>query len=860
MTSRPKATNANDTYGLGEDIEITVTFSEAVTVKGDEVEGDIEFGLNAGGRKQARLKSGSGATELVFAYTVQAGDTDANGIWIGNHDTDWPTFDLQGGQSVVGVDSGLDALLEHEQEGTQGDHKVDGSLTGADATLSSLSLSGITLDPAFAPGTTAYAATTSLSSTTVNIAISQGQNGANGRITAPTDADLNASGHQVTLAEDADTVITVTVTSSNSDSMRTYTVTVTRQAATDSTAPTVDSATVSTDGAAIDIVFDEDLDTSGSAPAADAFEVTVDGGTAVNPDSVDFHATDANTVVLTMSPAIAAGGTVTVAYDQPTSNALADAASNEVADFTQTAPNRPAAPVVTLTAGDAMIDASWSAPANGGSAITGYDVEWKTAAQTWAEAATAGQSATPAADATGHEITGLTNDTAYTVRVRAANDAGDGPWSTEASETPFSPPGAPGGLNAQATYRQVELSWTDPNNSDIEGYQYRVSDDGGNTWDPDWTEIDGSGASTTSLTLSGLDHRKEYTFGVRAVDARASGEAASVTATPAATGVAHDWDLRPPGIATGETFRLLIVTSDRRNGQSGDVDDYNDHVQDAVDGGHSAISAYSSDFRALVGTRDGASPRDNTHSNPGSDGDGEQIWWLNGPRAANDYADLYDGDWDHTNPVRTESGASLTYYHDDDESQYSWDRNVWTGARADGSRSGSRHLGSNQEISGEISALVGVPYFMNAPIRHGNHGRTLDSTLRLYGLSPVFRVEAPDAPYATTAAITTDPGQRGRLPGRRGGQGHRDLQRGGDGGGDAAVATKNRRRGARRRLRGRRQQPHRAVVLILGHRRRHRPERHLHRRLRPEAQRRQHQAQGHQRGRRADPYARPHRR
>ena len=525
--------------------------------------------------------------------------------------------------------------------------------------------------------------------------------------------------------------------------------------AADTTAPTVSSATVSEDGTTIDIVFDEDLDASGTAPAVSAFEVTVDGGTAVNPASV---AISDDTVTLTMSSAIAAGATVTVAYDKPTSNALADAASNEVADFTQTAPNRPAAPVVTLTPASGKITAAWSAPANGGSEVTSYDVEWKTAAQTWAEAATAGQSDTAAADATGHEITGLTNDTEYTVRVRAGNDAGDGPWSTEASETPFSPPDAPGSLNVQATYRQVELSWTDPNNSDIESYQYRVSDDGGNTWDPNWTEIDGSGASTTSLTLSDLDHRKEYTFGVRAVDARASGEAASVTATPAATGVAHDWDLRPPGIATGETFRLLIVTSDRRNGESGDVDDYNDHVQDAVDDdGHEAIQDYSADFRALVGTRDGASPRDNTHSNPGSDGDGEQIWWLNGPRAANDYADLYDGDgWDHTNPVRTESGGSLTFYDKDDESQNSWKRFVWTGARRDGTRAGSRHLGNNNGVG----AFVGVPYVMNDPLRHGQESRTLNSTLRLYGLSPVFRVEAPDAPYATTAAITTDPANR----------------------------------------------------------------------------------------------------
>ena len=524
--------------------------------------------------------------------------------------------------------------------------------------------------------------------------------------------------------------------------------------AADTTAPSASSAKVSTDGMSIDIVFDEDLDSTVSAPAADVFDVTVDGGTAVNPSSVDFHTTAATTVVLTMGTAIAAGETVSVAYTKPASNALADAASNKVATFTgQAAPNRPAAPAVSLSAGDGKLTATWAAPAppcNGGSAITDYDVQWKTVSQTWDEAETAGQSDTATSP---YEITGLTNGIEHTVRVRAANAAGDGPWSAEASETPFSPPDAPGGLNAQVTYREVELSWNDPNNSDIESYQYRVSDDGGNNWDPDWTEIDGSGASTTSLTLSGLDHRTEYTFRVRAVVAGTSGEAASVTATPAATGVPHDWDLRPPGIATGETFRLLIVTSTWRNGESGDVDDYNDHVQDAVASGHADIQEYSSDFRALVGTRDGASPRDNTHSNPDSDGDGEHIWWLNGPRAANDYDDFYDGDWDHTNPVRLESGNSLTFYQEDDSSQLNYHRAIWTGARADGSRAGRKHLGNDDGVS----TYVGIPYRMDGPLRYRDWGWEPDRVLRLYGLSPVFRVEAPDAPYATTAAITTDP-------------------------------------------------------------------------------------------------------
>ena len=366
-----------------------MTFSEAVTVTGD-----VDFGLSVSGARRAPLVRGDGTTELVFAYTVQATDDDDNGIWIGDHThATIPTFDLASDQSIMGAVSGRDALLEHDEVGQQNDHKVDGSLTGADATLSALSLSGITLIPAFTPGGTAYTATTSLSSTTVTIGISQGQNGATGRIAAPPDADLNESGHQVTL-DVGDTTITVTVTSSNSDATRTYTVTVTRvRPATDTTAPEVDSAQVVA-GQLLDevhIFFDEDLDYTGLKPAALAFQVTIDG-TTVNPNYVGFHATDTKGFVLGLlsTDRIAAGAIVTVAYTKPSANALADAASNEVESFTgQDALNRPAAPAVTLSAGDGKLTASWAAPSNGGSAITHYDVEWKTAAQTWDEAATA---------------------------------------------------------------------------------------------------------------------------------------------------------------------------------------------------------------------------------------------------------------------------------------------------------------------------------------------------------------------------------------------------------------------------------------------------------------------------------------
>ena len=118
VTSTPTA--ASDTYGLGETIEVTVTFSDPVTVAGSP-----RFRLNVGGAgRWADYAGGSGGEELRFAYVVQAGDTDGNGIEI--------TADrlaLNGGTIQIASGGGIDADLDHDGKGTQGGHKVNGTLT-----------------------------------------------------------------------------------------------------------------------------------------------------------------------------------------------------------------------------------------------------------------------------------------------------------------------------------------------------------------------------------------------------------------------------------------------------------------------------------------------------------------------------------------------------------------------------------------------------------------------------------------------------------------------------------------------------------------------------------------------------------
>ncbi len=100
-----------------------------------------------------------------------------------------------------------------------------------DATLSSLSLSGVTLAPAFSPSTTSYTvdAASSVSSTTVTAATTHSGATAVVKLGGVVDADST-----VDLAVGSNT-ITVEVTAEDGTTTQTYTVTVTRAVSTDAT-------------------------------------------------------------------------------------------------------------------------------------------------------------------------------------------------------------------------------------------------------------------------------------------------------------------------------------------------------------------------------------------------------------------------------------------------------------------------------------------------------------------------------------------------------------------------------------------------------------------------------------------------
>ena len=67
----------------------------------------------------------SSPTTIVFTYTVQAGDRDNNGIWIGDHSR---TFMLDVNDRIRTASQQIDIDRSHPEKSTHAAHKVDGSL------------------------------------------------------------------------------------------------------------------------------------------------------------------------------------------------------------------------------------------------------------------------------------------------------------------------------------------------------------------------------------------------------------------------------------------------------------------------------------------------------------------------------------------------------------------------------------------------------------------------------------------------------------------------------------------------------------------------------------------------------------
>ena len=221
------------------------------------------------------------------------------------------------------------------------------------------------------------------------------------------------------------------------------------------------------------------------------------------------------------------------------------------------------------------------------------------------------------------------------------------------------------------------------------------------------------------------------------IRARPNFELAELTETE----VPFGWSLTPEGTTAGQKFRLMFLTDDEKP-TSTDINVYNEFVQAQAAAGHADIQEHANQFRVLGSTADDDA-RDNTETTS-SDTDAP-IYWLNGAKVADNYADLYDETWHEETNRRTSAGDLST---DSDI--------VWTGSDDDGTE--------RQETG--VSVALG-----ETSVRQGeldNSSSTLDplsavtvtaatNTAPFYALSGIFVVEPNNEATGTLNPKTKGP-------------------------------------------------------------------------------------------------------
>ena len=326
---------------------------------------------------------------------------------------------------------------------------TNNSTVSSDATLSGLTvtvptgvgveLAAVALSPAFDPAIEAYSVSVAFIRTLVTFKPATSQTGAtvayfDADDMALADAALGSGpfqlGHQVNTAVGAN-VIKVKVKAPDKTTEKTYTVTVTREL------PTLHGAGVQANGTSFVLEFQSDFPSgTGSLPvgAVAAFTVTADG---VEREITGIVREITESILnVTLSTAIYKDQAVVVSYDSAAAggDAIEDKDGNAFQSFTsgedgvaaavnnstQTFPTPSTPTNFSATEGDKRVILAWDPPA-ATAPITNHEYRYKTTGEYPANWTDIPDSGPGGANEAGHTVTGLTNGTAYTFQLRAAN-------------------------------------------------------------------------------------------------------------------------------------------------------------------------------------------------------------------------------------------------------------------------------------------------------------------------------------------------------------------------------------------------------------------------------------------------------
>ena len=237
------AVPANGTYIAGQNLVFTVNFNENINV--DTTGGTPRIALDIGGvTRYATYLSGTGTTALVFRYSVQAGDTDSDGIAV---------CTLSANSGTLHDAAGNDATLTLNSVGSTTNVKVDTAAPAAPSTpnMATSSYSGTSATDNITNGTTPTFTGTAEAGSTVRLYDTDGTtvlgtaNADGSENWSITTFSLSAGSHTIT-AKATDAVGNESTASSG----LAITIDTTAPVATTSATVTI-STTLSTDGATV---------------------------------------------------------------------------------------------------------------------------------------------------------------------------------------------------------------------------------------------------------------------------------------------------------------------------------------------------------------------------------------------------------------------------------------------------------------------------------------------------------------------------------------------------------------------------------------------------------------------------------
>ncbi|HEY3924872.1 MAG TPA: fibronectin type III domain-containing protein [Acidothermaceae bacterium] len=432
---------------------------------------------------------------------------------------------------------------------------VMGLTDGTPYTFTVSATNGVGTSPASAPSSPVTPATAPGAPSAVSAVAGDGQ--ATVSWTAPSNGGSAITGYTVTTSPGGATTpasgTSVLVTGLTDGTPYTFTVSATNGVGTSpasaSSTPVTPAAPMTAPGAPTNVTAvagDGQATVSWAAPAANgspitSYTVTSSPGTIV--------VTSGTTSALVTGLTDGTPYTFTVTATNGVGPGPSSSPSSPVTP--QPAPTAPDAPtIVSATSGNTEVIVTWTAPADGGSAITGYTVT-----------ASPGPGTATTAGATSAAVAGLTNGTPYTFTVTATNSIGTSVPSDPSAAVMPAPtvPAAPTGANAVAGDGQATVSWTDPNNdggSAITGYTVTTSPGGTTTH-----------ATDTPVLIAGLTDGTSYTFTITATNSvgPSAESAASAAVIPAGAATAPD---APTGVSAvaGEGQATVSWVAPNSNG------------------------------------------------------------------------------------------------------------------------------------------------------------------------------------------------------------------------------------------------------------------------------------------------------